>query len=121
MLFGPEGAARLRYATEPGFRPTDAARVGPSLLVLERRLSLLGGLEARIVLVDLEATPPEAGTTLRGRELARLGVGSISDNFEGLAAERTRDGRLVIYVVSDDNFLPVQRTLLLQLRSDPLP
>ena len=121
VLFGQGGVVRLRYATEPGFRPTDADRVGPSLLVLERRLSLLGGLEARIVLVDLEATPPEAGTTLRGRELARLGAGSISDNFEGLAAERTRDGRLVIYVVSDDNFLPVQRTLLLQLRSDPLP
>ncbi|MFO1070475.1 MAG: esterase-like activity of phytase family protein [Geminicoccaceae bacterium] len=121
VLFGADGVRHLRYATESGFAPTDADRVGSNLLVLERRLSLLGGFEARIVLVDLAATPPEAGTTLRGRELARLGVGSISDNFEGLAAERARDGRLVIYVVSDDNFLPVQRTLLLQFRSDPLP
>lgn len=37
------------------------------------------------------------------------------DNFEGLAALPRRDGSVRFYLVSDDNFSPLQRTLLLAL------
>jgi hypothetical protein len=36
------------------------------------------------------------------------------DNFEGIAARRGSDGGVLLYLVSDDNFLGLQRTLLLQ-------
>lgn len=37
------------------------------------------------------------------------------DNFEGLAATSRRDGSVRFYLVSDDNFQPIQRTLLIAL------
>jgi len=37
----------------------------------------------------------------------------IADNFEGLAVD-VRNGRTRIWLVSDDNFLPQQRTYLLE-------
>jgi hypothetical protein len=36
----------------------------------------------------------------------------LTDNFEGLAAEVLPDGRLRLWIVSDDNFSKLQRTLL---------
>ncbi len=36
----------------------------------------------------------------------------LTDNFEGLAAEVLESGELRLWIVSDDNFAPVQRTLL---------
>jgi hypothetical protein len=35
------------------------------------------------------------------------------DNFEGVAARRMPDGRVRLYIVSDDNFSASQRTLLM--------
>ena len=35
-----------------------------------------------------------------------------TDNFEGIAAER-RNGATRLYILSDDNFSPAQRTLML--------
>jgi hypothetical protein len=118
-LVGPRGASRLRYRSPAGFQPTAADRLGDRLLVLERRFSVLGGLEARIAAIDLATVRLEPGAVLDGRELARLGVGSIAENFEGLAAADGPAGAIDLYLVSDDNFLPVQRTLLLQLRWRP--
>lgn len=114
-ILDPSGVAMRRYRTESGFDPTGADRLGRNLFVLERRLSLLGGFESRIVVLDAAAIPA-ARTPLVGREIARLGVAMISENFEGIAATREADGAVLLYVISDDNFSPVQRTLLLQLR-----
>jgi hypothetical protein len=35
------------------------------------------------------------------------------DNFEGIAAKQMPDGRVRLYIVSDDNFSDSQRTLLM--------
>jgi hypothetical protein len=115
-IFRGGAVTRLAYRPAAGFKPTGADRIGDVLLVLERRLSLLGGLEGRIVAVDLASARLEPGAVVEGRELARLGVDSLAENFEGIAAGPGPGGAIDIYVVSDDNFLPVQRTLLLQLR-----
>lgn len=112
---GPGGVALRRYRTEAGFDPTAADRLGPDLLVLERRLSVLGGFQSRIVALDAACTR-SAGAPLVGREIARLGVATISESFEGLAATRRADGTVLLYLISDDNFSAMQRTLLLQLR-----
>jgi hypothetical protein len=41
-------------------------------------------------------------------------MGYQIDNMEGAATHRTATGDFVLTLVSDDNFSPVQRTLLLQ-------
>jgi hypothetical protein len=41
-------------------------------------------------------------------------LGYQIDNMEGLAMHRNAQGETILTLVSDDNFSPVQRTLLLQ-------
>ncbi|MBU6320440.1 MAG: esterase-like activity of phytase family protein [Alphaproteobacteria bacterium] len=57
------------------------------------------------------------------RRLAGMDLRTSIDNFEGLAVERRSDGSVRIYIVSDNNFSPSQRTLLMvfELREDPSP
>ncbi|MFN7178752.1 esterase-like activity of phytase family protein [Hyphomonas sp.] len=43
----------------------------------------------------------------------------LTDNFEGLAAEVLPDGRLRLWIVSDDNFSKLQRTLLYAFEVTP--
>jgi hypothetical protein len=47
-----------------------------------------------------------------GPVLMELKLPGTTDNFEGVAAER-RDGATRLYILSDDNSNPMQRTLLL--------
>ncbi|MDP3736461.1 MAG: esterase-like activity of phytase family protein [Hyphomonadaceae bacterium] len=47
------------------------------------------------------------------RELARLNLLVTVDNFEGIAAKELPDGRVRLFVISDDNFSESQRTLLM--------
>ena len=44
--------------------------------------------------------------------LYRSSAGQSVDNMEGLAVRQDADGRVFAYLVSDDNFNPLQRTLL---------
>lgn len=114
VALGRAGLSRGRYRSASGFAPTAAERLGRHLLVLERRFSLTGGFENRIVVLDA-ATAAGQHTPLVGREIARLGMATISENFEGIAATRAADGTVLLLVISDDNFSPLQRTVLLQL------
>jgi hypothetical protein len=41
-------------------------------------------------------------------------MGFQIDNMEGLAVHRAATGELVLTLISDDNFSPIQRNLLLQ-------
>ena len=47
-----------------------------------------------------------------GPVLIELKLPGTTDNFEGIAAE-TRNGRTRLYILSDDNFNAVQRTMVL--------
>jgi hypothetical protein len=106
------GIDRLSYVPTDGFVPTGADRLDDRIYLVERRFSLLGGFASRVAVLPVAALEP--GARLRGAELARLGPTSISENFEGIAARRGPDGRILLYLVSDDNFLALQQTLLLQ-------
>ncbi len=91
------------------FKPTAAAVLPDGrVVVLERRFSILGGVGARLSVVD----PAElvAGATLSGGELAQFGPPLAIDNFEGLAAATGTGGETLLYIVSDDNFSPLQST-----------
>jgi hypothetical protein len=54
---------------------------------------------------------------VRGRVIATLRRPLVHDNFEGLAISRER-GRTIVWLVSDDNQLFLQRTLLLKFALD---
>ena len=83
------------------------------MLLLERRLTVTG---IRVRIVRLARGSLRAGTALRGKPVAELRHPLPVDNFEGLALGRDRAGRTLLYLVSDDNFMPFQRTLLFQFR-----
>ncbi|HEX9880418.1 MAG TPA: hypothetical protein VGB25_09515, partial [Candidatus Binatia bacterium] len=58
----------------------------------------------------------KAGARLRGKEILLLAPPLEVDNFEGAAVHRDPEKGTFIYLVSDDNYSPLQRTLLLQFR-----
>ncbi|MBF0391149.1 MAG: esterase-like activity of phytase family protein [Alphaproteobacteria bacterium] len=98
-----------------GFAPTDAAILDDgSVLVLERRFTLLGGWAARLrtaCLADFQA-----GGVVDGVEIARLERPFPVDNMEALAVGRAADGGLLLHLLSDDNFSLFQASLLLVFR-----
>lgn len=105
----------LTLAADGGFAPT-AAAVLPNgdALVLERRFPPVG---ARVLRID--ATSIKPGATLEGEELARLEGATVVDNMEGIAARTGPKGETLIYLLSDDNFNPLQQTLLLMFELSP--
>jgi hypothetical protein len=82
------------------------------LLILERRFSWLRGVAMRIRRVPLARVAP--GALLEGPDLIFADMGYQIDNMEGLSVHTAADGALVLTLISDDNFSPLQRTVLLQ-------
>ena len=83
------------------------------LLLLDRRLAILrGGLSMRIRRVPLANIKP--GAIVDGKVLIEADLGYELDNMEGIGLHRNADGETILTLISDDNFLPFQRTLLLQ-------
>jgi hypothetical protein len=92
---------------------TDCAILPPGdLLLLERRYSLVSSLGMRIRRIALDAI--KAGTVVDGHPLIEADLGQQIDNMEGIAVHRNARGETIITLVSDDNFSPIQRSLLLQ-------
>jgi hypothetical protein len=54
------------------------------------------------------------GALVDGPSIFDADLGQEIDNFEGLDAFVNDNGDVVVTLVSDDNFLLIQRTLLLQ-------
>jgi len=105
-------SAALAYRPPAGFKATDAALLPDGrLLVLNRRADWLEGAGAALTVIEPASVRP--GAVLEGREIARLQWPLIVDNMEGLSITR-ENGRTIVWLVSDDNFNPLQRTLLLK-------
>jgi hypothetical protein len=101
--------SRLTWRTGGGFQPTGLAVLPDGdVLVLERRFVPPG---ARFRRIASAAIAP--GAVLEGEEIARLEGTLTVDNMEGIDALRSSDGKVLIYVVSDDNYSPIQTTLLM--------
>lgn len=99
-----------------GFRPVDAAALpdGRVLILLRRVDWLPPGFANRLVVADPAAIRP--GMVWRSRPLANVGAPLPSDNYEGLTMVDRGHGVVDIWLISDDNFNPYQRTLLLHLQ-----
>jgi len=105
----------ISYIQSDGFEPTDISSLpNGDLLLLERRYNLLRGAIVRVL--RLPATGIKPGARLKGEELALLEPPFEVDNFEGLAVRQHPTAGTLLYMISDDNYSFLQRTLLLQFR-----
>lgn len=113
-LIGGRKAGPLAVQRSADYDITDLAILpGGDVLILERRFNavkLAGMRIRRAAHADIKA-----GATLEAPVLleANQPLKNI-DNMEGIAVHRSPGGELRISVISDDNFNPLQRTLLLQ-------
>ena len=107
---------RFAYVAHGRYDVSDAAALPDgSLLVLERALSLPFRWSAIVSRVAPGDVRP--GAVARGRVIAKLDAPLLHDNFEGIAVTR-EGGATIVWLVSDDNQLVFQRTLLLKFRLD---
>jgi hypothetical protein len=107
---------RFAYRPAPGYDPSDMTQLPDGrLLVLERAWGPPFRWYARLALVELAAIRP--GAVVAGRTVAWLAPPLLTDNYEGVAATR-EGGATILWLVSDDNQLFLQRTLLLKFRLD---
>ncbi len=106
---------KLYLRRERDFSPTDLAFLPDGdLLVLERRYTMAGGPGMQIRRIKAEALIPDA--VLDGELLINLTARYGIDNFEGLAVRTNPRSEIVLYLMSDDNFSPLQKNLLLMFR-----
>ena len=104
---------RLSVVPHGDFDITSAANAPDGgIYLLQRRFSLLGGVG-----MEIRHFPPNEiheGARLNGETLATLSFQDANiDNMEGLAVRRGPRGETLLYVISDDNYWRLQRTLLL--------
>ena len=83
------------------------------MLVINRKFDFPYKFSALLTLVP--AFEPTPGKTVTGKVIARIDNPAIADNFEGLAASTDASGT-TIWIVTDDNYFPLQRTLLLRFK-----
>jgi hypothetical protein len=102
----------LSYPVSDGWAPVGADRFEDDILVLERRFGLLSGFAARIRVLR-KIGDPAAHARLEPEPLFELVPPLPQDNFEAIAIAPEGLGRATLYLVSDDNFSPWQRTLVL--------
>lgn len=106
------GWSVLTYAVDDGFQPTGAATLPTGdVVVLERAYSGPGTQAARIKRIAKDTIRP--GARLAGATLGVLRLPFTIDNFEGIEARPGADGGVFLYILSDDNFSILQRTLLM--------
>lgn len=114
ILGGPK-AGGFTIRRRDDFEITDATFLPQGdLLILERRLSPLSGVSARIRRIAVNDIVP--GAIVDGRILLDAGMMSQIDNMEGLALDRDASGATILTLISDDNHSILQRTLLLRFR-----
>jgi hypothetical protein len=111
----PDGRYQWRafdYPTIPDFHPTAIARLPDgSFVTLERAFDFVRGVRCRVM--HFAAADLEPRGTVHTEELARLASPYAVDNLEGLATGKGRKGETLLWLISDDNFNPLQRNILM--------
>lgn len=96
-----------------GFSPTDAAHLGGrEFLMLSRHYSLMHGVAARLDRLSVKVGE-DGRPRISAAPVAAFAPPLSVDNMEGLAVRR-ESGRQFVYLLSDDNFSGLQRTLLMK-------
>jgi hypothetical protein len=119
----PAGSGRytwsaFSYATVPDFRPTAITLLPDgSFATLERAFDVIRGVRVRVM--HVEAAQLKAGATVKAEELAFLASPYPVDNLEGLSSSRGARGETLLWLISDDNFNPLQRNILMLFELAP--
>ncbi len=115
FVIGPDDAVAEGRLALPGPHLVTGADVGPDgrLYLVLRAFSLLTGPSIRVMRFTLGPDGfPIAGSRVT---LAEFESDDRIDNMEGIAVERAPEGGLRLWLIADDNFSWLQRTLLLVL------
>jgi hypothetical protein len=113
FLIGGPTPGTFSVKRTDGYSISDAAILpGGDILILERQYSLDRGVSMRIRRIRIEDIKP--GALVDGLAIIEAGAGYQVDNMEALSVHRGRSGEVILTLMSDDNFSPIQRTLLLQ-------
>jgi len=108
---GKEGRDLRAFTLHRGFD----SLLGNAITITETKLTRYldqSRLPARIV-SEINERSHNRFKVASSQRLAEMSVMLTIDNYEGLAARRMPDGKVRLYVISDDNFSASQRTLLM--------
>jgi len=112
-LIGGPTPGKITLKRLGGFDVTDAASLPDGgIVVLERRFRFREGVKMRIRRIG--AGELKRGASITGEVLLEANDSLNIDNMEGIAAHRGASGETVLTLISDDNFSPLQRTLIMQ-------
>jgi hypothetical protein len=96
-----------------GYDITDVAGLpGGGIVVLERRFRFSEGVKLRIRRVSPRELKP--GVLIEGEVLLEAEDNLNIDNMEAIAVHQTRSSETILTLMSDDNFSPLQRNLIMQ-------
>ncbi|MEM9809737.1 MAG: esterase-like activity of phytase family protein [Pseudomonadota bacterium] len=117
-LMGSTATTIADYQPKDNFSVTDIAADQKTnrLFILERAFSPTLGPRARLTVLPTSRVMDAEGETLVPAVLGRMTFFDGADNMEGIAFYRSEDGGENLLLVSDDNFNPAQRTVLITLR-----
>jgi hypothetical protein len=103
---------QMGYRPPTGYRPVDAAQLPDGrILVLNRRFQIPFAFSARLSIIDLPTSI--RGKIWGGPIVARFDGDVLGENFEALAIDNDGEN-LTIWMATDDNYMDIQRTLLLR-------
>lgn len=112
LIGGPMPGMFLIKRTD-SYDVSDAALLpGGDLLLLERKYSLQSQASMRIRRIPMEEIKP--GALVDGPVLIEADKNYQIDNMEAISVHRASSGEIILTLMSDDNFSPAQRTILLQ-------
>lgn len=95
-----------------GYHPSDTTTLtSGDVLILLRKFSLLKGFSTKLMLITHDVIM--SGDPITGTAIADFPSNVGFDNLEGLASMPHPAGGEMIYLISDDNFSALQKTLLL--------
>ncbi len=110
-------AHRFTLTTPKGHSPTDAATLANGdVMLLLRRYHPLQGVSIKLAIIAKAELV--AGGQARAKTIASFTPPRTIDNMEGLAVRRGQNGLDYIYIISDNNFSPLQRTILMMFEMD---
>lgn len=96
-----------------GFDITDAAGLPDGgIVLLERRFRFSEGVKMRIRRISAAELKP--GALIEGEVLLEARDNLNIDNMEAIAVHRSVAGETILTLMSDDNFSPLQRSLIMQ-------
>ncbi len=103
---------RFAYRPPPGYAITAATLLPDGrALLLHRRFRPTEGVRAKLSIADPAGISP--GKQWSGRVIATFEPPVTVDNMEAIAVTQ-EDGEIIVWIASDDNYNPLQRSLLLK-------